>query len=57
VENLDVGHHVTAVAALGNIALRSRSRIEWDAAAERVTGSEAANALLRREYRAPWKLG
>jgi len=57
VENLDVGHHVSAVAALGNIALRSRSRIEWDAANERVTGNEAANALLRRDYRAPWKLG
>jgi predicted dehydrogenase len=57
VENLDVGHHVSAVAALGNIALRSRSRIEWDAGAERVIGIEAANALLRREYRAPWKLG
>jgi predicted dehydrogenase len=57
VENLDVGHHVSAVAALGNIALRSKSRIEWDTAAERVTGNEAANALLRREYRAPWKLG
>lgn len=56
VENLDVGHHVSAVAALGNIALRSKSRIEWDAAAERVAGNEAANALLRREYRAPWKL-
>ncbi len=57
VENLDVGHHVSAVAALGNIALRSKSRLEWDAAAERVAGNEAANALLRRDYRAPWKLG
>lgn len=57
VENLDVGHHVTAVAALGNIALRAKSRIEWDAAAGRVAGNDAANALLRREYRAPWKLG
>lgn len=56
VENLDVGHHVSAVAMLGNVALRSRSRIEWDAAAERVPGNDAANALLRREYRAPWKL-
>lgn len=56
VENLDVGHHVSAVAALGNIALRSRSRIEWDAAAERIPGNDAANALLGRDYRAPWKL-
>lgn len=57
VENLDVGHHVSAVAMLGNVALRSRSRIEWDAAAGRVVGNEQANALLDKPYRAPWKLG
>jgi predicted dehydrogenase len=57
VENLDVGHHVSAVAHLGNVALRSRSRIEWDAPAGRVVGSEAAGALVMRPYRAPWKLG
>lgn len=57
VENLDVGHHVSAVAHLGNLALRSRSRIEWDAAGERVTNNEEANRLLMRSYRAPWKLG
>jgi len=57
VENLDVGHHVSAVAHLGNLALRSRSRIEWDAAADRVVGNEEANSLLMRPYRAPWTLG
>jgi predicted dehydrogenase len=57
VENLDVGHHVSTVAHLGNLALRSRSRIEWDGAAERVVGNEEANALVLRHYRAPWKLG
>lgn len=56
VENLEVGHHVSAVAHLGNLALRSRSRIEWDATAERVRDNEAANALITRAYRAPWKL-
>ena len=56
VENLDIGHHVSTVAHLGNLALRSKSRIEWDAAAERVTNNEAANALVTRAYRAPWKL-
>jgi predicted dehydrogenase len=56
VENLDVGHHVSAVAMLGNVALRSKSRIEWDANASRVVGNEQANALLSRPYRAPWKL-
>jgi len=56
VENLDIGHHVSSVAHLGNVALRSRSRIEWDAEAARVNGNDAANALLTRQYRAPWKL-
>jgi hypothetical protein len=56
VENLEVGHHVTAVSQLGNVALRSKSRIEWDAAAERVIGNEEANKLLFRPYRAPWEL-
>jgi len=57
VENLDIGHHVSAVAHLGNVALRSRSRIEWDAASSRVANHEAANQFLSRPYRAPWKLG
>jgi predicted dehydrogenase len=56
VENLEVGHHVSAVAMLGNIALRSRSRIEWDAETSRVVNNPAASALLDRPYRAPWKL-
>ncbi|MBL8292174.1 MAG: gfo/Idh/MocA family oxidoreductase, partial [Bryobacterales bacterium] len=50
------GHHVSAVAMLGNIALRSRSRIEWDAETSRVVNNQAASALLDRPYRAPWKL-
>jgi predicted dehydrogenase len=57
VENLDVGHHVSAVAHLGNLALRSGSRIEWDAEAHRVRGDHPANALVSREYRAPWTIG
>ncbi|MCC7157534.1 MAG: Gfo/Idh/MocA family oxidoreductase [Bryobacterales bacterium] len=56
VENLDVGYHVSAVAHLGNIALRSRSRIEWDSTNQRVAGNEDANRLLMAKYRAPWKL-
>jgi predicted dehydrogenase len=56
VENLEVGYHVTAVSQLGNVALRSKSRIEWDAANEKVIGNETANGLLFRPYRAPWKL-
>jgi predicted dehydrogenase len=55
-ENLEVGHHVTAVSQLGNVALRSKSRIEWDAVNEKAIGNDTANGLLFRPYRAPWKL-
>jgi predicted dehydrogenase len=57
VENLEIGHHVSTVAHLGNLALRSKNRIEWDAGAERVINNEAASKFVTRPYRAPWKLG
>lgn len=56
--NTDVeeGHRSTVFAHLGNIALATRSRIEWDAKAERITNNAAANRLLQYAYRPPWKL-
>ncbi len=56
VENLEVGHHVSTVAHLGNIALRTGRRIVWDAARERVVGDREANRLVTATYRPPWKL-
>ncbi|NPU99198.1 MAG: Gfo/Idh/MocA family oxidoreductase [Candidatus Omnitrophica bacterium] len=53
----ETGHRSTTFAHLANIALATRSRIEWDADAERVTNHEEANRLLHYEYREPWKLG
>lgn len=57
--NCDVeeGHRSTIFAHLGNIALETKSRLEWNAAAERIMNIEAANAHLHYEYRAPWTLG
>ncbi len=55
--DVEEGHRSTIFAHLGNIALASKARIEWDAQAERITNNDAANALLHYEYRAPWKLG
>ena len=54
--NCDVeeGHRSTSYALLANIALATRSRLEWDAQTERFTNNEAANALLDYEYRQPW---
>jgi len=54
---LEDGHRSTSFAHLANIALETRSRLEWDAGAEHATGNAAANALLHYEYRKPWSLG
>ena len=54
--DIEIGHRSTTFALLGNIALESRSRIEWDPEAERITRPESANKLLHYKYRAPWKL-
>lgn len=53
---LEEGHRSTSFAHLANIALESKSRLAWDAAAERAAGNPAANALLHYEYRKPWTL-
>jgi predicted dehydrogenase len=57
--NADVeeGHRSTTFAHLGNIALATRSRIDWDPKAERIPGNEKANAMLHYDYREPWVLG
>jgi predicted dehydrogenase len=56
VMNLEAGHHVSTVAHLGNIALRSGRKLTWDPANERVVDDPAADALVTLKYRAPWKL-
>ena len=57
--NADVeeGHRSTTFSHLGNIALATRSRIEWDPKTETILGNEKASAMLHYEYRAPWTLG
>jgi len=55
--DIEYGYHSTSACLLGNVALRSKERIEWDVASQRLTkGGPAAQKLIAREYRAPWKL-
>ena len=50
-------HRTSSACFLGNIALRTKERIVWDAGNQKmVAGSAEARKLLDREYRAPWKL-
>jgi predicted dehydrogenase len=55
--NFEYGHRLSTVGHLGNIALWTGEKLQWDARAERVVNSARANRHLGREhYRAPWKL-
>jgi myo-inositol 2-dehydrogenase / D-chiro-inositol 1-dehydrogenase len=53
---VDIGHRVSTVCHLANIALKLGRKLKWDPAAEVFPGDDAANQLLSRPMRAPWKL-
>jgi hypothetical protein len=42
------------VPLLGNIAYRVGRSIRWDAQRAQIVGDREANALLSRNWRAPW---
>ncbi len=53
----DIGdvHLASNMALLGMVSLKAGRSLVWDGTAEKVVGDEAANRLLRREYRAGWE--
>jgi predicted dehydrogenase len=55
--DMEPGHRSTTFALLANIALATKSRIEWDPRKERIINNRQANELLHYKYRKPWKLG
>jgi len=53
---VDVGHRVSTVCHLANIAIKLGRKLKWDPDAERFVNDEQANSMLSRPMRAPWKL-
>jgi predicted dehydrogenase len=53
---IEIGHRSTTAALLGNIALKVKQKIVWDAKKEQIIGNPEASALLTKQYRSPWKL-
>ncbi|MEW6235374.1 MAG: Gfo/Idh/MocA family oxidoreductase [Candidatus Omnitrophota bacterium] len=47
--------HSTASVQLAMIAFETQSSVVWNEKTEQIEGNEKADALLKREYRAPWK--
>lgn len=54
--NLEIGHRVSTLAHLGNIAYRTGHKIVWDPEREKVRDDHDANKLVTAHYRHPWKL-
>ena len=51
-----IGHRVTSLSHLGNIAYLLGRKLRWDPTAERFVGDDEANRLLHVAYREPWHL-
>lgn len=49
--------HLTAVVQLGNLAIRTRKKLLWDADALQFTNSDEANKLIHQPTRDGWSLG
>jgi predicted dehydrogenase len=54
--DMETGHRSTTFALLANIALATKSRIEWDPKTEQIINNKKASRLLHYKYRKPWKL-
>ena len=56
IANFDYAGPMTETILLGNVALLTGRKIEWDAANMQVTNVPEANQYIRRQYREGWTL-
>ena len=54
--DIETGHRSTTATLIANVALKTRSFLEWDASKEQFANNSAANQLLEPRYRPPYKL-
>ncbi|HXP60335.1 MAG TPA: Gfo/Idh/MocA family oxidoreductase [Dongiaceae bacterium] len=53
--DVEIGHRSTSATLLANIALKTRSLLDWDAQAEQFPHHPEANQLLKYDYRPPYR--
>ncbi len=53
---IEVAYRAISVALLGEIAMTTGQKIQWDPVKEEIIGNPAASRLLSRPYRQPWSL-
>lgn len=54
--NFDVASLLTEAFLLGNVAIKTGTRLEWDGPGLKVTNLPEANALIQTEYRKGWEV-
>lgn len=55
VADIEQGHISTTSCILANLSMQLGRSLAWDAAGHKIVNDEAANKLMKRPYRAPWK--
>ncbi len=53
---VDIGHRVSTVCHLGNLAIQTGRKLKWDPEQEQFIGDDEANSLMSRPMRSPWTL-
>jgi len=56
IASAEIGHRSSTVCHLGNIAMLLGRKLKWDPEKERFTNDSAANRMVARSMRAPWRL-
>jgi predicted dehydrogenase len=56
VADWETGHRSVTACHLGNIALRTGKRIQWDSKSEAIVNDSEAAKMMTKNYRAPWNL-
>jgi predicted dehydrogenase len=51
-----IGHRSATVCHLGNIAVRTGKKLQWDPAKEQILGDAELAKWVSKPYRAPWQL-
>jgi len=53
---VDVAHRSISVGLLGEIAMTTKQKIQWDPVNEKIINNAEASKMLTRSFRSPWKL-
>ena len=54
--DISIGAHIARFAHLGNIALRTGRKLNWDHEKQMFIGDGQANEMVKASYRSPWKI-